>query len=80
MLVNGLQLGMMIFDVEMTQHCIADHHCQEGNPLMPSSHAGQLAVGFRVCRLWIGPQLLVKETQIENSGGFLRWAAQLLML
>ncbi len=46
MLVNGLQLGMMIFDVEMTQHCIADHHCQEGNPLMPSSHAGQLAVGF----------------------------------
>ncbi len=45
-LINGLHLGLMIADVEMTQRCIASHHCQEGNPLMPSSQAGQLAVGF----------------------------------
>jgi hypothetical protein len=45
-LLNGLQLGMAVFDVEMTQHCIADHHCSEGNPLMPSSHAGQLSVNL----------------------------------
>ncbi len=45
-LLNGLHLGMATFDVVMTQHCIADHHCQEGNPLMPSSYAGQLGVGF----------------------------------
>jgi hypothetical protein len=45
-LLNGLHLGMAIFDVEMTQHCLADHHCVEGNPLMPSSAAGQLGVSF----------------------------------
>jgi hypothetical protein len=46
LLLNGLHLGMAVFDVEMTQHCIANHHCSEGNPLMPSSHAGQLGVNF----------------------------------
>ena len=46
LLLNGLHLGMAVFDVEMTQHCIANHHCVEGNPLMPSSHAGQLSVNF----------------------------------
>ena len=45
-LLNGLHLGLAVFDVEMTQHCIADHHCVEGNPLMPSSQAGQLVVNF----------------------------------
>jgi hypothetical protein len=45
-LLNGLHLGMALFDVEMTQHCIADHQCKEGNPMMPSSQAGQLAVSF----------------------------------
>lgn len=45
-LLNGLHLGMAVLDVSMTQHCIADHHCQEGNPLMPSSLAGQLGVDF----------------------------------
>lgn len=44
--LNGLHLGMAIFDVEMTQHCIANGHCSEGNPLMPSSHAGQLSVNL----------------------------------
>jgi len=45
-LINGLHLGMAVLDVELTQHCIADHHCHEGNLLMPSSHAGQLGVEF----------------------------------
>ena len=45
-LVNGLHLGMAAFDIGMTQHCMANHHCQEGNPLMPSSLAGQLSVNF----------------------------------
>ncbi len=43
-LLHGAHLGMAVFDVEMTQHCIANHHCVEGNPLMPSSQAGQLGV------------------------------------
>ena len=45
-LMNGLHLGMAAFDVAMTQRCIADHHCREGNPLMPSSLAGQLSIDF----------------------------------
>lgn len=44
LMVNGMHLGMAVFDVEMTQRCIASHHCREGNPLMPSSQAGQLTV------------------------------------
>ncbi|HZD47145.1 MAG TPA: hypothetical protein VE178_00245, partial [Silvibacterium sp.] len=45
-LLNGLYLGMAVFDVEMTQRCIAAQHCRELNPLMPSSHAGQLTINF----------------------------------
>ncbi len=43
-LVNGLHLGMAALDVALTQHCIAAERCREGNPLMPSSLGGQLAV------------------------------------
>jgi len=46
LLWNGLHLGMAAFDVAMTQHCIADHHCREGNPMMPSSLKAQLGVDF----------------------------------
>jgi hypothetical protein len=43
-LLNGLHLGLALSDVVMTQHCIAAHTCREGNPLMPSSLAGQVSV------------------------------------
>jgi hypothetical protein len=43
-LINGLHLGLAALDVALTQHCIANQHCREGNPLMPSSFAGQFAV------------------------------------
>jgi hypothetical protein len=46
LLLNGLHFGMAMLDVEMTQHCVADHHCREGNPLMPSSLAGQLGINL----------------------------------
>jgi hypothetical protein len=45
-LINGLHLGMAVLDVELTQRCIASHQCREGNPLMPSSQAGQLSVNI----------------------------------
>ena len=45
-LLNGLHLAMAVVDVEATQHCIAEHQCREGNPLMPSSQAGQFSVDF----------------------------------
>lgn len=44
LMFNGLHLGMAILDEQMTQRCIANHRCREGNPLMPSSQAGQLTV------------------------------------
>lgn len=43
-LVNGLHLGLAALDIGLTQHCIATHRCREGNPLMPSSLAGQVGV------------------------------------
>jgi hypothetical protein len=43
---NGLHLGMASLDVAMTQHCIANRHCREGNPIMPSSLSGQLSIDF----------------------------------
>jgi hypothetical protein len=46
LLLNGLHLGMAAFDVEMTHHCIADHHCREGNPIMPSSLGAQISIDF----------------------------------
>jgi hypothetical protein len=45
-IMNGIHLGMAVFDVEMTQHCIASHRCREANPVMPSSQVGQLSVNF----------------------------------
>jgi hypothetical protein len=45
-LLNGLHAGLTVFDVEMTQHCIDEHRCQELNPILPSSHVGKLAVNF----------------------------------
>jgi hypothetical protein len=43
-MLNGLHLGMAAFDVEMTHRCVVAHTCREGNPLMPSSEAGQFGV------------------------------------
>ena len=45
-LLNGMHLGMAMLDVGMTQRCMANHTCKEGNPMMPSSLAGQLTVNF----------------------------------
>ena len=45
-LLNGLHMGLGLLDVALTQRCMAAHQCSEGNPLMPSSLAGQLSVNF----------------------------------
>jgi hypothetical protein len=48
LLLNSVHLGMALFDVEMTQRCMAEQQCKEGNPMMPSSQAGQIGVGLGV--------------------------------
>jgi len=45
-LVNIGFLGAAVADVELTQRCIAAHHCSEQNPLMPTSQAGQLSLNL----------------------------------
>jgi hypothetical protein len=68
-LLNGLHLGMAVLDVELTQHCIANHHCSEGNPLMPSSQAGQLSVN--VALVSYGTFLSYKLKKRESKLWFL---------
>jgi hypothetical protein len=43
-ILNGLHLGTATLDVAFTRHCIANHTCREGNPLMPSSALGQVGI------------------------------------
>ena len=63
-LVNGLHIGVTALDVGLTQHCIANHHCREGNPLMPSSLGGQLAVNSAL----VGTSVLVSyRLKKQNS-------------
>lgn len=45
-IVNAVHLGLTVADIEVTQHCLANHTCRESNPLMPSCRAGAYAVGM----------------------------------
>ena len=88
-LLNGLETGMAVFDVETTHHCIADHHCQEGNPLMPSSQAGALAVNLGLVAYstfvsyklkkhgskfwWIAPVAGISSHSVGVASGLAHW-------
>ncbi len=89
LVLNGLHLGLAILDVETTQHCIADHHCIEGNPLMPSSFSGRLGedlglVGYstfvsyrlrkRDSKLWIlAPTVGISAHTVGIASGIAHW-------
>jgi hypothetical protein len=60
-LLNGLHLGMALADVEMTQHCIANHRCKEGNPMMPSSEAGQIGINVGIFAYAAGSSYWLKK-------------------
>ena len=66
--LNGLHLGLAVLDVELTQHCIANHHCVEGNPLMPSSHAGQLGMNLALVGYGSLRQLQAQEAGQQAVG------------
>jgi hypothetical protein len=65
-LLNGLSFGMAALDVELTQHCISTHKCREGNPLIPSSHAGALGISFALVGsgTWASYQMKKHESHI----------------
>ena len=48
LLLNGLHIGLAALDIGLTQRCIASGRCREGNPMMPSSLAGQAGVGSAI--------------------------------
>jgi hypothetical protein len=48
LLLNGLHMGLAALDIGLTQRCLASGRCREGNPFMPSSLAGQAAVGSAI--------------------------------
>jgi hypothetical protein len=60
-LLNSLQLGMAALDVEMTQRCVADNRCKEGNPLMPSTRNGQLGVSVGIAFYAVGTSYWLKK-------------------
>ena len=62
---NGINLGMAVFDVEMTQRCIAAHHCREDNPVLPSSQAGQLTVNLGIVATTAGMSYWLKKRQTD---------------
>ena len=59
--LNGIHLGMAVFDVEMTQRCIASHRCSEANPLLPSSQMAQLSVDVTIVALSSGISYWLKK-------------------
>jgi hypothetical protein len=65
-LLNGLSFGIAALDVELTQHCISTHKCHEGNPLIPSSHAGALGISFALVGsgTWASYQMKKHESHI----------------
>jgi hypothetical protein len=88
-LLNGLEAGMAVLDVETTHHCIADHHCQEGNPLMPSNQAGALGVNLGLVAYstfvshklkkhgnkfwWIAPVAGISSHGVGVASGLAHW-------
>lgn len=46
--LNTIQISLAFADIEATQHCIDEHTCREGNPLMPSSQAGKLGISLGI--------------------------------
>ena len=59
------QLALGLLDAGMTQACIHQHTCTEGNPWMPSSMAGQFGVviGSSTAEAY-GAYLLRKHTRL----------------
>ncbi len=67
-LLNGLHLGMAGLDIALTQHCIAERRCREGNPVMPSSLAGSLGVDSAL----VGLGAFVSG-RLESQGSSIWW-------
>ncbi len=86
LLLNGIHLGTALLDVEMTQHCMAEHKCTEGNPMMPSTQAAQIGVDLgsvtfaaagsywarkhNIRKWWIAPVVGIAAHAAGSATGF----------
>jgi hypothetical protein len=43
-ILTAITLGVTVVDVELTQHCLANGLCREGNPLLPSNRGKVYAI------------------------------------
>jgi hypothetical protein len=87
--LNGLQFSLAFADIETTQHCIDEHTCREGNPLMPSSQAGKLAVSLGIASFtavasfqlkkerskgwWVAPVMGIAGHAVGLASGLIHW-------
>ncbi len=87
--LNGVQFSLAFADIETTQHCINEHTCKEGNPLMPSSQAGKISVslGFaaftavasyrlkmhRSKGWWVAPAVSIAGHAVGVASGLAHW-------
>lgn len=72
-LLNALHLGMAALDVALTQHCIAESRCVEGNPIMPKAAAGQ--IGIDLALVSYGSYV---SYRMKKHGGRLWWATPMI--
>lgn len=59
--LNGGYLAAGVMDSELTQLCIHNHTCVEGNPWMPKSQLGQLGVAFGTSAAATGVSYYLKK-------------------
>lgn len=64
--LNSINLGMALFDVGMTQHCIADQHCAEANPLMPKPLGAKLGINIGLVGYGAFVSSFLKRRQSRN--------------
>lgn len=63
LIFGALFVGSGIADTVATQHCIGNHTCREGNPLLGQSKAQQIAVGGAAAAL-----VFVAATKLRQEG------------
>ena len=58
-LIQGLQFGAAVADVEGTQHCLKERTCHELNPLMPTGRKAAYGVALSIAGLSSGASLIM---------------------
>ncbi len=88
-LLTGVAVGLTVADIELTQHCLHQGTCHEGNPLVPTTNraklyplqlgltAAQSYLAYRLKRkgskAWWLPQLSLSASHAVGVGFGLRF-------